>query len=63
MAILAVCWALWLERNSRVFEDTFEGVDFIWDMVKFWIAIWAYDSKHFKTFPFSVLYSDWCCWM
>lgn len=47
VAFMAICWSLWLEKNNRVFEDTNEGVDFIWDRVKHWVALWVYDTKDF----------------
>lgn len=32
---LALCWAFWLERYSKIFEDSNRGVKLIWDLVKF----------------------------
>ena len=35
VAVFAICWSLWLERNSRIFENIREEIDSIWDKVKY----------------------------
>ena len=60
---MAICWSLWLERNSRIFEDKESSLEFIWERVKFWVALWVFETKEFKDFLFSDLIRDWSLWM
>ncbi|XP_062094083.1 uncharacterized protein LOC133800133 [Humulus lupulus] len=57
--VLATFWALWLERNNRLFEDISNSVETIWDKIKFWVATWVYRNKFFEGVPFSDLIRDW----
>ena len=50
MVVLAICWSLRLEKNNRIFEDIRGEIDSIWDKVKYWVALWVYDTKDFKEF-------------
>lgn len=34
-AALAVTWALWLERNDRIFDDLVGDVSEVWDRIKY----------------------------
>ena len=63
VAVKAICWSLWLERNNRIFEDVTRELDFIWDRVKYWVALWVYDSKDFKELSFFDLCRDWSPWL
>ena len=58
VAVMAVCWSLWLERNGRRFNDVVGDEDGIWEMIKYWIAIWIFNSKEFKDLSLSVLCQD-----
>lgn len=48
---MASYWALWLHCYKR----TFEGVEDIWERIKFWVVIWLLDVKEFNIVSFSVL--------
>ena len=54
MAVIAICWSLWLERNNRIFEDVSSESDFIWDRVKYWVALCLHDSRYFKELSFLI---------
>ena len=38
--VYAVLWCIWLERNARIFNDSFSTVDFIWALL-FWLPFGA----------------------
>ena len=61
--VLATCWALWLEQNNRISESIDRDSEFLWEQVKFWPAIWTFDTKDFKGSPLSELCRDWCLWL
>lgn len=46
---------LWLESSRRIFDDKQEDIVFLWDSVKFWVALWVVDVNYFK----GVLLSFW----
>ena len=52
-------WAIWLERNNRIFEEGEGTFDYIWDRIRMWVATWLYLCKDFKSIPFSLLVRDW----
>ena len=52
IAALANTWALWLERDNRIFEDV-EGVSReLWERIKYWVALWISQAKVFAEFSF-----------
>ena len=59
VASTATFWAIWLERNNRIFEEREESFDYIWDRIRLWVGIWLHDYKDFKRIPFSLLVRDW----
>ena len=56
---VATFWAIWLERNNRIFEEGEESVEFLWDRIRLWVGIWLQNCKDFKRIPFSLLVRDW----
>lgn len=52
-AILATFWGLWLERNSRIFEDQGENENIVWDKMKYWVRLWVYGDKELGKPSFS----------
>ena len=59
VATIATLWAVWLERNNRVFEEKEEVLEYVWDRIKLWVEIWLHDYKDFKRIPFYLLLRDW----
>jgi hypothetical protein len=46
-----------MERNRRIFEVYGGvGVEVLWEIIRFWVALWASVSKIFKDYCFS---RDW----
>ena len=39
VAISTTFWAIWLERNRRIFEGVEENFESIWDRIKLWVGI------------------------
>ena len=39
---------MWLGRNKRIFEDSIDSVDCLYDKIKYWVAISLFDVKDFK---------------
>ena len=58
-AVTATFWAIWLERNRRIFEDVVATIEFSWDRIRLWVAIWLYVCKDFKSIPFSLFIREW----
>ena len=58
-AVNATFWAIWLERNNRIFEDSEANFESIWDRIRLWVAIWIHVCKDFKSIPFSLIIRDW----
>ncbi|KAK9273684.1 hypothetical protein L1049_018494 [Liquidambar formosana] len=58
-AVLVVFWVLWLERNSRIFEDRVVEFGEIWDGEFFLASLWASVTKEFNVVPLFVIMSDW----
>ena len=56
---IATFWVIWLERNNRIFEEGEESVEFLWDRLRLWVAIWLQNCKDFKRILFSLLVRDW----
>ena len=58
-AVHATLWAIWLERNNRIFEEVEATSESIWDRIRMWVAIWVHVCKDFKNIPFSLLIRAW----
>ena len=59
VSVTATCWAIWLERNNRIFEEVEDSFESIWDRIRLWVAIWLHFCKDFKSIPFSLLIREW----
>ena len=59
VATSATFWAIWLERNRRIFEGVEENFEYIWDRIKLWVGIWLHFCKDFNSIPFTFLIRDW----
>ena len=38
VATIATFWAIWLERNRRIFEEVHESVESVWDRIRLWVV-------------------------
>ncbi|XP_062077266.1 uncharacterized protein LOC133782092 isoform X4 [Humulus lupulus] len=38
-------WALWLERKKQIFDDKEDNVEFLWDKIKYWVAVLVIQYK------------------
>ena len=36
---IATFWAIWLERNKRIFKDVQDSIESIWDRIRLWVGI------------------------
>ncbi|XP_062109433.1 uncharacterized protein LOC133820653 [Humulus lupulus] len=54
--VMATFWVIWLERNSKIFDESSCSVDSLWDKIRFWVATWVYRSKGFE----DVFFLDLC---
>ena len=59
VAVTGTFWAIWLERNSRIFEEVQGTIESTWDRIRMWVAFWLHVCKDFKSIPFSLLIRDW----
>ena len=53
--LVATLWAIWGERNNRIFQDSSSSVEELWDKICFWVAIWLKNVKTFSSWSFSDL--------
>ena len=54
-AVWAVLWGIWLERNSRTFNDDYVSVYNVWDKILLCVAIWIKNHQDFIHISFSDL--------
>lgn len=60
IAVLAVIWVIWLERNMWTFEEHRElEVDDLWDKIVFWSSFWVSISVAFKGVNLSSILWNW----
>ena len=59
VASSATLWAIWLERNNRIFDGSVGSIDSTWDRIRMWVAVWLHVCKDFKSIPFSLLIQEW----
>ncbi|KAK9266438.1 hypothetical protein L1049_007440 [Liquidambar formosana] len=57
--VLAIFWAIWIERNSRIFRDLVEEMDGVWDRVCFLASLWALVDKSFEGIPLFFIIRNW----
>ena len=50
VAIMATCWTVWLEWNSRIFEDIEGNLESLWERVKYWV--WG--GHHYYSYQSSI---------
>ena len=46
--LAATLWAIWGERNNRIFQDCASSTEELWDKICFWVAIWLKNVKEFR---------------
>ncbi|EXC27870.1 hypothetical protein L484_009192 [Morus notabilis] len=59
VAMMAIWWRIWLERNRRIFERREEDSIITWDRIKLNIALWIHSNKEFCDLLYSDLVRDW----
>ena len=55
----AILWAIWKERNRRVFEDKNEAIHKIIEGIKELVWTWGLESKRTNVIPLSNLMFNW----
>ena len=45
VAVIALCWSLWLERNNRICDNIVGTFASVWERVKFWVALWVFNTR------------------
>ena len=53
--LFAILWAIWGERNRRIFEGSVSSENELWKKICFWVAIWLKNVKSFRFLSFSDL--------
>ena len=52
--VFSTLWNIWIERNSRIFEDKEMILEDIYEKTKFSALLWVFSDKSFKGFSFSL---------
>lgn len=52
-------WSVWLERNSKIFNDKVESSDVIWEKIKFMVASWMTKMQEFNHISITDAVGDW----
>ena len=55
LLLLVALWAIWGERNNRIFQGCTYSVDELWEKICFWVALWLKNVKAFRFWSFSDL--------
>ena len=58
-AIYATIWCIWLECNSRTFNDRFSDELVLWDRVRHLASIWCIAYDLFRGISLSNMLKDW----
>lgn len=58
--VMGIIWAIWSEKNQRIFEDI-RGMEAeeVWEKVKYWAAPWASVFPIFRSIALSDIILDW----
>ena len=59
VAVIGLCWTLWLESNNRIFDNIEGTIDSVWERVKFGVALWVFNTNEFNGLLFSSLVRSW----
>ena len=57
--VLYMLWAIWIERNNRIFEDKVMSSEDLFEKSKYLASFQASADKAFKHFPFSFIVLYW----
>ena len=58
-AVWAVMWAIWKERNSRIFNEKYLSASNLWDKIMFWVGTWVKTLKDFESVSLTALSMGW----
>lgn len=56
--VFAILWCLWLERNARIFQDSFATLDCIWDRIVVLASLWCSAHGCFRGVSLSDMQRD-----
>lgn len=51
VAVFAIFWSLWLERNNRIFEDIKNNFETLWDKIKYRVYLTFLNPKVSQIYP------------
>ena len=55
LLLSASLWAIWGERNNRIFLGCASSEEELWEKICFWVALWLKNVKAFRFWSFSDL--------
>ena len=58
-SVFVVLWYIWLEGNSRVFNDSFSTIDFLWDRITYLVSLWSLAHGLFNVVLVANIQRDW----
>ena len=58
-AVWAISWAIWKERNTRIFSEEYVPVSNLWDKILFWVGIWVKTLTDFRSISLTDLSTGW----
>ena len=56
----SLLWCIWKERNSRIFEDSYNSFDSFWNVLQHTASWWSTNyTKHFCNYSLSTYFNNW----
>ena len=57
--VFVVPWCIWLEKNHRIFNDSFSTIYYIWERIIFWESLWCCAHGLFNDVCLVDIQRDW----